>query len=383
MSVEIIEVVEIDALTGTPAVREARRVMEICNACRYCEGFCAVFQAMERRREFPVADLNYLANLCHNCTACYHACQYAPPHEFSMNVPTALAALRAETYENYAWPKPVGKLFANNGLVVSLVVCLALVFVMSMGFILQDASVLQGQHTGAGAFYKVISHEVMVGVALTASGASALALVMGFINFWRHGGLSFSALLSPVALYQATKHAATLKYLGGGHGDGCNTESASFSNQRRIYHHFMAWGFMLCFAATSCATVYEYFLGIMSPFDFFSLPVMLGTTGGIGLLIGPAGLVWIKLKSDTEAMLVKQYGMDYGFLSLLFYISLSGLLLLAFRESSAMGWLLVIHLGFVFGFFLVLPYSKFVHAVYRYAALIRFVLEQKQDQKAK
>ena len=26
------------------------RVMQICNACRYCEGFCAVFPAMERRR---------------------------------------------------------------------------------------------------------------------------------------------------------------------------------------------------------------------------------------------------------------------------------------------------------------------------------------------
>ncbi|MFQ3197272.1 MAG: citrate/tricarballylate utilization protein [Paraglaciecola sp.] len=139
----------------------------------------------------------------------------------------------------------------------------------------------------------------------------------------------------------------------------------------------MAWGFVLCFAATSTATVYEYLLRIISPFPFFSLPVMLGTIGGIGLLIGPAGLLWLKLKSDTEAMLVRQYGMDYGFLALLFIISLTGLLLLAFRETTAMGWLLAINLGFVFGFFVVLLYSKFVHAIYRYAALIRFALEQK------
>ena len=26
--------------------------MTICNACRYCEGFCDVFPAMERRLEF-------------------------------------------------------------------------------------------------------------------------------------------------------------------------------------------------------------------------------------------------------------------------------------------------------------------------------------------
>lgn len=379
MSVEIIDIVEIDALTGSPAVQEARRVMKICNACRYCEGFCAVFQAMEQRREFAEPDLDYLSNLCHNCTACYHACQYAPPHEFAINVPKALAALRTETYVKYAWPRPLGKLFANNGLVVSLIVCCALALVMILSFSLQDSSVMQGQHTGSGAFYRVISHEVMVSVAATTSGFSALALLMGFINFWRQSMVGFSTLCSPVALYKATKNAVTLKYLGGGHGEGCNTEDASFSNQRRIYHHFMAWGFVLCFAATSTATIYEYGLGIISPFPFFSLPVILGTVGGIGLLIGPAGLLWIKLKSDTEVMLVRHYGMDYGFLVLLFLLSLTGLLLLAFRESTAMGWLLAIHLGFVFGFFLVLPYSKFVHAIYRYGALIRFAIEQKAD----
>jgi MinD superfamily P-loop ATPase len=45
--------------------------MEICNACRYCEGFCAVFPAVELRREFSAGDLSYLANLCHGCRGCY------------------------------------------------------------------------------------------------------------------------------------------------------------------------------------------------------------------------------------------------------------------------------------------------------------------------
>ena len=31
--------------------------MQICNACRYCETFCAVFPAMTRRLEFGVADV--------------------------------------------------------------------------------------------------------------------------------------------------------------------------------------------------------------------------------------------------------------------------------------------------------------------------------------
>jgi citrate/tricarballylate utilization protein len=74
----------------TPAEDEVARQMRICNACRYCEGFCAVFPAMTRRLDFGRADVQYLANLCHSCGACLHACQYASPHEFAVNVPKAI-----------------------------------------------------------------------------------------------------------------------------------------------------------------------------------------------------------------------------------------------------------------------------------------------------
>ena len=94
--------------------------MQICNACRYCEGFCAVFPAMTRRLEFGRADIHYLANLCHNCGACLHACQYAPPHEFAVNVPQAMAKVRATTYSDYAWPAGFGKLYRNNGVTVAM-----------------------------------------------------------------------------------------------------------------------------------------------------------------------------------------------------------------------------------------------------------------------
>ena len=33
-------------------VAEAQRMLAICNACRYCEGYCAVFLT-ERRLAFP------------------------------------------------------------------------------------------------------------------------------------------------------------------------------------------------------------------------------------------------------------------------------------------------------------------------------------------
>jgi citrate/tricarballylate utilization protein len=53
-----------DALSLTANEQEVARQLQICNACRYCEGFCAVFPAMTRRLEFGKADIHYLANLC-------------------------------------------------------------------------------------------------------------------------------------------------------------------------------------------------------------------------------------------------------------------------------------------------------------------------------
>jgi citrate/tricarballylate utilization protein len=93
------------------ALKEAGRVMRICNACRYCEGFCAVFPAMELRRNLSDQDLKYLGNLCHNCRDCYYACQYSPPHDFDLNVPKTLGELRLETYMEFSWPGALTGLF--------------------------------------------------------------------------------------------------------------------------------------------------------------------------------------------------------------------------------------------------------------------------------
>ncbi len=103
--------------------------MVVCNACRYCEGYCAVFQAMERRVAFPAADMRYLANLCHNCGECLYACQYAPPHAFNINVPTNLAQIRLASYEQYAWPSFLGCAFRMHSVGTSLAVSAAMIAV--------------------------------------------------------------------------------------------------------------------------------------------------------------------------------------------------------------------------------------------------------------
>jgi citrate/tricarballylate utilization protein len=357
---------------------EAERMMTICNACRYCEGHCAVFPAMELRLAFPAADLNYLAHLCHNCGSCFHHCQYAPPHEFAVNVPRVFSELRAETYRDYCWPAFLAPLFERNGLAVSLITTACLVLFLLGTVLLVEPATLFATHTGEGAFYAIIPHNVMVGIFGLVSLYVVLAFVMGFRRFWRETGESLGDFAKGTPFWQALHDALRLRYLEGGSGDGCTYPREAPSQARRWYHHLTFYGFMLAFAATCVATIYHYAFGWEAPYPPLSLPVVLGTVGGIGLLIGPAGLLWLKREADPEPYAYPQRQMDVAFLVLLFLSSLTGLLLLVLRATPAMGVLLAVHLGVVLGLFLTMPYGKFMHAIYRFAALVRYAIERRR-----
>jgi citrate/tricarballylate utilization protein len=355
---------------------EVARQMQICNACRYCEGFCAVFPAMTRRLNFDnKADLNYLANLCHNCGACLHACQYAPPHEFMVNVPQAMAKVRMETYMDFAWPSAMGALYKRNGLTVSMATAFGLALFLVLALISQGTL---WHEPLAGNFYAVFPHNTLVVVFGSVFGFSVLALLIGLVRFWRE---ITPGQVSSVAVGEAAHYALKLKYLDGGHGLGCNDEDDKFTLRRRIYHHFTFYGFMLCFAATSVATIYHYVFGWEAPYGYTSLPVILGTVGGIGLLIGPAGLFYLNKRRSPLHGDKAQQPMDRGFIALLFWTSLTGLALLVWRDTSAMALLLAIHLGVVMALFLTMPYGKFAHGFYRCAALLKNSIEKRMPNK--
>ncbi|MEX2453551.1 MAG: tricarballylate utilization 4Fe-4S protein TcuB [Rhodospirillaceae bacterium] len=359
---------------STENLQEADRLMTVCNSCRYCEGLCAVFPAMELRRAFPSGDLNYLANLCHGCGACYYDCQFSPPHEFNVNVPRTMAKVRADSYKAYAWPGCLSGLFSRNGLAISIIAALS-VAVFIIGFAAwHDPEVLLGVHTGPGSFYRLMPHNTMVALFGTIFLYAIFAIAMGVRAFWRDIDAPPGTMTDIGSLWQAMKDAGKLRYLDGG-GAGCRNEEAATSDTRRLYHHLTFYGFMLCFAATSVATLYHYLLGMEAPYPWYDLPVVLGTLGGIGLLIGPAGLLAAKWKRDPMMQDEERTGMDVAFLVMLFLTSLTGLLLLVLRDTAAMGLLLALHLGVVFSLFATMPYGKFVHGMYRYLALVRYAKE--------
>jgi citrate/tricarballylate utilization protein len=317
-----------DGAATRPVVRsmtanetEVDRLMTICNACRYCEGFCAVFPAMTRRLAFNKADVNYLANLCHNCSACYHACQYAPPHEFAVNVPQAMAKVRLDTYTEYAWPAGFGALYKRNGLTVALATAFGLALFLLLA-IARNGTLFSGAHDGN--FYAIFPHGLMANLFGAVFGFSILALGVGVFNFWRDVSPGSVSTGLNAAVLEAATDIAVLTNLGGGHGEGCNEADDRFTLARRRYHHLTFYGFLLCFASTSLATLYR------------------------------------------------------GFIALLLLVSATGLALLAWRDSAALGILLAVHLGMVMALFLTLPYGKFAHGFFRAAALLKSSIEKRQ-----
>ncbi len=342
-------------------LHEARRQVQICNACRYCEGYCSVFPAMHAQRAFSDGDITQLANLCHNCRGCYYACQYTAPHEFNINLPKALAEVSQASWKQYAWPRGFGSIFdrAGGGIAAGVVVSFSLLF----------ALVQTMQSPNGEGFYAYISHGVMISIFLPAFLLPLLAVALSVRAYWYDIG---GGRLRARAISKGLRAAGTMKNLSGGHGEGCNFEDTDrFSQARRYYHQATLWGFLLCFASTSSGTALHYVFGLEAPYGFFSVPKLLGVPGGVLLCLGTLGLARLKRKADPNLGVSAAWGGEMAFILLLFGVSATGLILYAATGTDAVSWLLPLHLGTVFTFFLFTPYSKMIHGFFRLAALIK------------
>jgi len=377
-------------------LKRGAHTMTVCNSCRYCEQYCPVFPAMERRLTFHASDLAYLANLCHNCGECLYACQYAPPHEFGIDVPRTMAELRLQSYEECCWPGPLGRAFRRQGRATALGLAagfVAILFALTSWF---NPSALSPGRTDA-AFYAVMPHGVMVGLFGAVGGFVLMALGIALQRFWRAmarstgtsavadawadhrrlGGGSSVPAETPVTIavvLRAVRDGVALRHLHAS-GRDCVSGEEVRTPWRRWWHHATVGGFLLCFASTSVAAIYHTVFGWEAPYAYASLPVVLGTVGGLGLVVGPAGQWWERRRRDPALADPAQAGMDDALLLLLWLTSVTGLLVLLLRTRAVMAPLLLVHLGVVLALFVSLPYGKFVHGFYRLLALVKDAAE--------
>jgi citrate/tricarballylate utilization protein len=199
------------------------------------------------------------------------------------------------------------------------------------------------------------------------------ALTIGFRRFWKdqRSGAGPHEQLSTL---RALRDAMTLTHLHG-NGADCSSGEEVRTPLRRWCHHLTLYGFALCVASTSVAGFYHSVLGRIAPYPYTSAPVVLGTLGGAALLIGPAGLFVLQRRRDAALSDPAQAGLDISFIALLWLSTVTGMVLLVTRSTGAMPPLLMVHLGLVLALFVTLPYGKFVHGIYRTAALVKYARE--------
>ena len=343
----------------------------ICNSCRYCEGLCATFPAMERYREFSPKDIDYLANLCHQCSECFYDCQYAPPHEFNVSIPAQFAQIRKESYKKHAFPAFLSKAFDKNALLSTVL----LVVIVFLGFAL-PGFMGEVDDTSSGNFFTIISSNGMVAIFGVVASLVFVALCVSCLSYAKSLNLppfSFSAFLCTI------KDTLSLKYLGGHNSEGCTYPHIQRSNMRRYFHHFVMYGFIFCLIATTLGAIYSHVFDIQAPYDITQSPKLFGSIGGILICIGVVGLLVLKLKADVQIKDSMSIDMDYVLLGMLFFASISGLMLMCFKESMLLAVLLWFHLSCVLTFFIMIPYSKFLHVFYRFMALYKYNAEEANE----
>lgn len=340
---------------------EALRQIQICNACRYCEGYCSVFPALQSKRQFSDGDITQLANLCHNCRGCYYACQYVAPHEFDLNLPSVLAEIRRESWEDFAWPRSMASRFHTHGgmIALALVVGIALMFLAIGAF----------RAPAGNGFYALLPHGAMVAIFAPAFLFPFISLGVGLAKYWRAVD---GRKVTPGDLLAALGKTARMSDLTAGHGEGCNFEDEDrFSQARRYAHQMLVSGFLLCFAATSAATVLHYIFDRPAPYAFWSLPKLLGVPGGVLLTLGCFWMASLKLRSDRALGDRGAWGGEIAFILLLGFTGFSGLALYALGSTTWLPVLLAVHLGSVLTFFVLAPFTKMAHGFFRFAALLR------------
>lgn len=361
---------------------EAERVLRICSACMYCDGICPVFPAIDGQHAFSLSEVSYLSHLCHNCQGCWHDCQYAPPHPFAVNLPATFADLRQRSYADHLWPSVLGRAFCASSLAVPVTVALMLLITIALVLSTSSPEMLFAADAREGAFYRVLPWPAMAGLAGGTFAWSVIAITLATLRYWRTIAPQVTVRGTVRALPVALFDIITLRHLGGG-GPGCHDHDERTSQRRRILHHLTAGGFVLSGLSTIVASAYHHLLGVMAPYPVASLPVMLGLSGGVTMTVGAVGLLGLEARADRAPSDPGETRLNVAFLILLALVGASGLAVLGFRSTPAMGLLLTTHLGLVFGLFAALPFSKALHAPFRAAALLRAAIDSQRRASAR
>jgi citrate/tricarballylate utilization protein len=231
-------------------------------------------------------------------------------------------------------------------------------------------SVLWAGHRIAASPYSVVPYGAILALGIASLAVALVLLALGARRYFAHVGPRPAGTSPWRATARALHAAATLQYLRSA-GVECTYPDEEASPLRRRLHQSLVGGLTLTLAATITAGIEQDLASRPPPYSLVSAPVLLGLVGGVAMLLGGGGLALLKRRADPAPAEAASQAADWAFLGALLVLAASGLLTLIARLSPAYGVLLALHLDAVFCCFVLAPFTKFAHVVYRFCSLVR------------
>jgi len=316
---------------------DAIRQYTICNACRYCEGYCPVWNALPLRTLVTKEDTIYFAHLCFDKRNCYYACPYVSPHEFNWNIPRINREIRLNTYREL-----LGKRIRYS---LSFLLLLPLIFLW-----IKYWPHLAVQYPILN-FYNVVPRDILIMGGII---AMLYIMLLSSIYIYKFDRLLNSKLRPSLkTLPEAITDLLLHRWF----------EKAQYpkqveSNIRFIIHFLIFYGILLDTFATITAYIQEDILRIPSPYPVSNPAVIFGLTGGIMIVVGTIIAIVARCISRRKQKFIATEFIDTAFAFILLLTALSGLLVLYIRiidNIILMNIKLIIHYNFIYILFFIIP----------------------------
>jgi quinone-modifying oxidoreductase subunit QmoC len=320
--------------------------------------------------------------LCHQCNDCSQRCpRGARPGD-------VLAAVRQKTIEHYAFPSFMGRL-------VNSVKAAPIMLALIPALLIAGALLVRGPAEAAVSYVDPHGHEFYAHffphwlLILFYSGLTLITfggLIVGLFRFWGGMKATDAALgksemvlgFVPSAIKAVTAILTHARF-------GKCEDRAS----RKTAHLMAFYGFLALFIVTSWAVVDLYVMPLLGveplyPFGLLHPMKILANVGGILLIVGSGKAILDRKNAPADGK-HQSTSFDWIFVWLLFLVGLTGYAVEVFRfvaegaagaEAYRSGLAMpaygvyFVHLVFVFGLLVYLPYSKFAHIWYRAVAMI-------------
>ena len=337
---------------------EARRQFDICNACRYCEGYCAVWDEMENMKIFSNTNIQHLANLCHDCRECYTVCPFTEPHEFNLNIPKVLSNVRYETYIHNIKPKFMEKAATHQNYLWLSAIVLSLLSVFSIGYINVNGNLFAYDNLFLIIhIFPVLQFKIFSIILYT------YVIVLWTLeanSYWNsiNSGKD-NKKITPHSIVSALYDTFSHKYFKGG-GAGCSYPQDNSGKFRLIFHPMVFFGFIIDLIAIS-------FYGHL---DIYLIIVYMA--GSLLMSIGAISLLLAKLYSNRELANKQLLYMDYPFTTIMFLTGITGFIFPIISGYDIFSLIFMFHLCFIATIFLIAPFGKFIHPVYRFLSILKY-----------